>query len=263
MEPYMRDTRKLRDKIEVAIDPRQIALLVIGEALLLILVFILGFGVGRAQRAKPRVEVAQQHDQIESQMVIEQSVEEAYPASPEDTTPPQEAKPEPPQEGKEFPDEQPVYTVDLSNQGEAQPPEIAMPEPEEPAPANEQNLIIELPPDEQGGSEQTHSGEQGAPVPSPPESPAPPPEDVYPPPSGRYYTVQVSAFETAELAQQYIKRLEEKYRLTAYMTEGQVRGQTWYRVRIGRFQDFEKAKEFAGALEQKLGVKPFIDLVSE
>ncbi len=264
MEPYIRDTRKLRDKIEIAIDPRQIALLVIGEVLLLVLVFILGFGIGRSQRAKPQAELAQQIVQPEEQqMIVEQGTEEV--PAPEQEQPSQEAESEPPRDELTLPpDEQPVYTVDLSDDSESSTPQITASEPSEPSPSDEQNLIIELPAQEQ----QEQQVDRAEPTPEPEsdreqEPTAPTPPEPTGSPSGRYYTVQVSAFDTPELAQRYIEQLEKRYHLSAYMTEGRVRGKTWYRVRIGRFQEYEKAKEFADALERKLGIKPFIDLVSE
>ncbi|HDH96189.1 MAG TPA: hypothetical protein ENF73_00495, partial [Proteobacteria bacterium] len=147
MEPYIRDTRKLRDKIEIAIDPRQIALLVIGEVLLLVLVFILGFGIGRSQRAKPQADLAQQIGQPEEQqMIVEQGTKEVQPAT-EQGEPPQEAESEPPRDELTLPpDEQPVYTVDLSDDSGPSMPQIAA---SEPSPPDEQSLVIELPAQEQ------------------------------------------------------------------------------------------------------------------
>jgi len=269
MGPLLRDTRKLKDKIELTVDPRQIALVVIGEVLLLVLVFILGFAVGHSRHAKPKAEMAQQETQIPGAKEILQP--EAEQATPQAETAPEEATAQQGEQASQQAQQQPteksssqqVYRVDLTGQKATQAPQISAAEPSQPASKKGQNLIAEIPPSEESEQPIQELEQMPAQVQQPQAQQPPARIEVPTTKSNRYYTIQVSAFDTQTLAQAYIDKLKTKYALSAYAVEGSVQGKRWYRVRVGKFEDLQKAKEFAKVLEEKLGVKPFIDLTSE
>ncbi len=72
------------------------------------------------------------------------------------------------------------------------------------------------------------------------------------------YTVQVSAFEEPQAAENLSSHLREKgYR--AYTMAKRLPGRgTWYRVRIGRFDTRQEAEEMAAQLERKENLSTFI-----
>ncbi len=72
------------------------------------------------------------------------------------------------------------------------------------------------------------------------------------------YTVQVSAFEEAQAAENLSSHLREKgYR--AYTMAKRLRGRgTWYRVRVGQFDKRGEAEEMAALLEKKENLSTFI-----
>lgn len=264
MEPLLRDTRKLRDKIELTVDPRQIALVVIGEVLLLVLVFILGFAVGHSRHTKPKAEIAQQKAQIPGaeeilKQTAEQTISQAEAVTEEASAQQDEqALQQAWQQTAEPSTGQPVYHIDLTDQKASQAPMVPAVEPSQTSSGEEKNLIVEVPPLE----ESELLAEETAQTPVQVQQPQVHIE-VPTTKSNRYYTIQVAAFDAQTLAQAYIDKLKTKYALDAYMVEGSVQGKKWYRVRVGKFEDLDKAKEFAKVLEEKLQVKPFIDLTSE
>ncbi len=72
------------------------------------------------------------------------------------------------------------------------------------------------------------------------------------------YTVQVSAFEEPQAAENLSSHLREKgYR--AYTMAKRLPGRgTWYRVRVGRFESRSEAEEMAAQLEQQENLSTFI-----
>jgi hypothetical protein len=62
------------------------------------------------------------------------------------------------------------------------------------------------------------------------------------------WTVQVNAFDEKKAADDLAKKLKEKG-LDAYVMEVNVRGQTWFRVRAGRFDSQEKAKQLENRIK--------------
>jgi len=80
------------------------------------------------------------------------------------------------------------------------------------------------------------------------------------PPSGRDewadagWTVQVNATTNPQQAQDLAKSLRAKG-YEAYTVQAPVRGQTWYRVRVGRFTSREKAVELEGRLKRREGLE--------
>lgn len=268
MQPFLRDTRKLKDKLELTIDPRQIALVVIGEVLLLILVFILGFAVGKSRHAQQKPVLALQEPLVQGEILaqtFEQSQSQTQEQVVETQEPVQETELQlqlPQEQIEETSGDQKVYQLDLTEQKDSAPqqsPQLSIPEPSPTTKQKEQSLIVEIPSSEEIEKPKEKREEQKPLIiPSQPE-----PTGFSNTVPSRYYTVQVAAFDTKEQASAYVDKLKQKYSLDAYITEGKVQGKTWYRVRVGKFEDLQKAKDFAKVLEERLTVKPFIDLTSE
>ncbi|MCK6553601.1 SPOR domain-containing protein [Candidatus Binatia bacterium] len=93
-------------------------------------------------------------------------------------------------------------------------------------------------------------------TPRPTRTPAPRPT----PPSGRDewadagWTVQVNATTNPQQAQDLARSLRAKG-YDAYTVQAPVRGQTWYRVRVGRFGSRDKAAELESRLKRREGLE--------
>lgn len=68
--------------------------------------------------------------------------------------------------------------------------------------------------------------------------------------SGKGWTVQVNAFPDERSAKTWVDRLKNKG-YNAYVTEVNVKGKIWYRVRVGRYNSREEAKKVEEALKTK------------
>jgi nucleoid DNA-binding protein len=86
------------------------------------------------------------------------------------------------------------------------------------------------------------------PVPVPTQETRPKP---VPPPSTGSFTVQVSSWQSRSKAEAEIARLQGAS-LDAFVEEGVVEGETWYRVRIGRYVSRGEASEAAARFSQIL-----------
>ena len=64
------------------------------------------------------------------------------------------------------------------------------------------------------------------------------------------WTVQVNAYPDEKTAQRLVERLKEKG-YDAYMVVSNVKGRTWYRVRVGRFATRDEAKKAQEELQTK------------
>ena len=77
------------------------------------------------------------------------------------------------------------------------------------------------------------------------------------PPEGAYI-IQIGAFRQKEQAGKLVENLKAKG-YSAYMTESEVLGKgTWYRVRIGGFNDPAKAEVVLTKLEREENIKAFM-----
>ena len=65
------------------------------------------------------------------------------------------------------------------------------------------------------------------------------------------YTVQVSSWQSRTKADQEVTRLSNA-QFDAFVEEGTVEGDRWYRVRVGRYQTQGEAGEAAARLGQLL-----------
>ncbi len=67
---------------------------------------------------------------------------------------------------------------------------------------------------------------------------------------GKAWTVQVNAFPDERSAKVWVDRLKNKG-YNAYVTEVNVKGKIWYRVRVGRYNTREEARKVEDALKTK------------
>jgi cell division septation protein DedD len=71
--------------------------------------------------------------------------------------------------------------------------------------------------------------------------------------SERVWTVQIRSSPDKKFADNWVNRLKAKG-YDAFVAEGDVKGQTWYRVRVGRFSAREEAEALRGVLESNEGL---------
>ena len=90
--------------------------------------------------------------------------------------------------------------------------------------------------------------------------PATPEEKKTPLPKGKY-TLQVGAFSNPLEAQELAKQLKNKGYDTYLITSGAAAKRTLHRVRIGRFQTLQEARQFAQNFEKKENMKTIISNV--
>jgi cell division protein FtsN len=68
----------------------------------------------------------------------------------------------------------------------------------------------------------------------------------------KQWSIQINSFPDARSAEELIDRLKNKG-YNAYVTEANVQGKTWYRVRVGRFASREEALKTETALKNNEG----------
>jgi len=85
---------------------------------------------------------------------------------------------------------------------------------------------------------------------APPAAPASSVETAERKESGKGWTVQVNAFPEEKSAKGWVDRLKNKG-YNAYVTEVNIKGKTWYRVRVGNYSTREEAKKVEETLKTK------------
>lgn len=247
----MRDVERLREKVELSLDDRQVAVLAVCALLLMLGVFALGLVVGKrlsAAAQPPRVDELAALDEAQAATL-------ARPVKPAGPTPKPLAVPA----ARAKDETKPVAPRPLADADEEQPvPEQGRPPVEAPAPAP---VVL---------AERTERPDRPAPkpvavVPAPkeptvvPQAPKPAvikqPSAVAPPPLPRelgQFTVQLGASQDRAEAQ----KLESRARgagLKPYVVEAQLGAKgTWYRVRVGAFGDKDSANQFRKDVEREL-----------
>ena len=76
------------------------------------------------------------------------------------------------------------------------------------------------------------------------------PSHMATPPMGGEYAVQVSSWPSREAADHAASKVTEKG-FSAYVVQADVKGQTWYRVRVGGYGSSDEAAKSAEDLQQK------------
>lgn len=257
----MRDGRRVRDRFEVSLEPRQVALLFVLCLVILVLVFALGIIVGRGLRSP--------------------------------VTPPTVAG-TPAEEGAEVADGPPVDAASLPGdpvEGEADgAPKLKFygadgktPEREAsavaPTPAAEPEAAA-VPADAAPAPDLKGLPAEPAPVKAaakPAEKPAEKPKakaeakpkaepkktakaDTKSKPAGGKFTIQVSAFQSRSQADHLVSNLKNKG-YDAYIAQAVIPGKgIWYRVRIGNFGSRDDAQKTANTLKRKEGISTYVTL---
>jgi DedD protein len=250
----MRDVERLREKVEVSLDDRQVAVLAVCALLLMLGVFALGLVVGKrlsAAAQPPRVDELTALDEAQAATVARPM----KPAAPIAAA----AKPAAGPAGRTKDEPRLAVPKPRADADEEQPvPEQGKPPVEVPAPAP-----VAL-------AERTERPDRPAPkpiavVPAPkepavvPQAPKPAaikqPSAVAPPSPPRelgQFTVQLGASQDRAEAQ----KLESRARgagLKPYVVEAQLGAKgTWYRVRVGAFGDKDSANQFRKDVEREL-----------
>lgn len=89
-----------------------------------------------------------------------------------------------------------------------------------------------------------------------------PKRDYMPPrPAGDGYTVQVASAPTSDYAE-YLVGLYEQRGYEAYITEITYNDQTYYRVRIGNFEDRSQAEALKRELTDRYSLSSWIDQIA-
>jgi cell division septation protein DedD len=209
----VRDGHRLREKIELTVDDRQVAALAVGALLLLAGMFALGLMVGmQIVRRSPQPALAGDLVALDEQRANAQR----------SAVPRAAAVPEPRPAGPRAPAE-PIVSAGAPR------PEVAKKE-------------VPPPPT-------TVSVAAVRPVAVTPEGPAALPE---PPADPGKFTVQLGASQDGADAAQLAARAAA-VGLKAYVAEARLPGKgVWYRVRVGAFADKESAERFRRDVEREL-----------
>jgi DedD protein len=216
----VKNADRLREKIQVTIDDRQVAALAVGALLLLAGMFALGLLVGiqmarRAPQPVPAGDLA---------ALDEQRAEAQRRAGPQDAPPTQPARNAP--SGTAAP------PAAVSESGHPTEQKRHDPRPTKDVPAPPATVNIAPPP---------ASTLREAPAAFPE-----PPKDL-----GKF-TVQLGASQDPSDAAQLASRAGA-VGLKAYVAEARIRGKgTWYRVRVGSFPDKASADRFRRDVEREL-----------
>ena len=80
------------------------------------------------------------------------------------------------------------------------------------------------------------------------ETKAPPTESAEAKTNGKSWSVQANSYPDAKSANDLVDRLKNKG-YNAFVTEANVKGKVWYRVRVGRFGSRDEAEKIAAALK--------------
>jgi cell division septation protein DedD len=207
-----RESELYKDKIEVSLDGRQIFYLFFGGAVIVGLVFVLGVMVGRRVEARGHVDRAKTQTAIDPLAALDR-LEGGNGLSFQGSL-----------RGAETP------TPDV----EKQIGELAKSH-EEPAPA-----AIKKP-------EAVKKPEAPAAVKAPPPVPADPAPKVDKKPR---FTLQLSSFQDKTEAETYLAQLKSNGSSSAYLTEADVDGKTFFRVRLGNYHSLDAANDAKADFEK-------------
>lgn len=258
----MRDGRRVRDRFEVSLEPRQVALLFVLCLVILVLVFALGIIVGRGLRSP--------------------------------VTPPSVAG-TPAEEGAEVADGPPVDAASLPGdpvEGESDgAPKLKFYGTDAKTPEREASAVAATPAAEGDAAADAAPADsapapdlKGLPEPAPAkaaakssEKPAEKPKakaeakpkaeakktakiDTKTKAAGGKFTIQVSAFQNRSQADHLVSNLKNKG-YEAYIAQAVIPGKgIWYRVRIGSFGSRDDAQKTANTLKRKEGISTYVTL---
>lgn len=282
----MRDDPRVKEKIELTLDTRQLVSIVLGSAVLLGIVFYLGVTVGKDLAGQDAGVAVAQLDRLDQQAakqaealtfadeLVRDDVDLLQPIKRGAGEPaPKEAAPrEEPKAAKADAD---LQAEAKQQEGGALPEPAAAPE----APAKDPQRDLSAALASQGERERQKPSEPAAPAEKPAEKKAPldvsaalakadareaAPKAAAPAASqarGEAFTVQVAALPNRKEAEELVGKLRERG-LPARIMEAEIQGRgTFYRIRIGRFGSREEANRYLEDLQRETRMSGFVAAV--
>lgn len=220
----MRDADRLKEKIEVSLDNRQIFFLFFGSAVVACLVFVVGVMVGKRLEARKARTARPSSDEL-ARVDRDSQV-----GRPKLTFHDELVKPDA-RAQKDVPPE----VLDWQNMGKRDL-------------GNADVVAVNDAPSPAATSEAPSLGAPDA-KPQPVVKPAKP---------ARRYTLQVSAYQNKADADQMVKKLQQAgYRPYVVSAAVPNRG-VWFRVRVGSFGSIEQATDAKGKFEEKLNLSAYV-----
>jgi DedD protein len=211
-------TEAYKDKIEVSLDGRQIFYLFFGGAVIVGLVFVLGVMVGRRVEARGHVDRAKTQAAVDPLAALDRL------------------------EGGNG----------LSFQGALRGADVPKPDVEKQI--DERALSHEEPKPAKADAKKPDVKPEAKPDAKPeksdkPEAKAEVKADAKPEPKSRF-TLQLSSFQDKTEAEAYLQQLKTNGQPNAYVTEADVDGKTFYRVRLGNYRSLEAANDAKADFEK-------------
>jgi DedD protein len=245
----MRDNTRLGEKFEVALDGRQIASVVVGALVLLGVVFVLGYNVGRqvggrSERVPAAGTLAALDEAGQERTTFWDQLPKNRPARP-----PSGPAPGAPPEAQARPPPEPAAATTSPT------PSPAEAQPAPPAPAEAAPPAAALAAASSGAGTPVTASAIGEPPPARPQSAAQPVAARRAERPGTF-TVQVGATQSRADADRLAGRFAGR---GARVAEGEAAGigKVW-RVRVGSFADRAAATRLAEQLARETGVKGFV-----
>jgi DedD protein len=238
---YMRsDAELFKDKIEISLDGRQIFYLFFGGAVLASLVFVLGVMVGRRVEARAHVDSQPATsaaldplaalDELARRPVAMAEEDLAFPAALAGGV------------------RQPLGEVDRVL-ASAVPGHVPAARPAGSTTATSATPARPLEPDARPGD----AGKPARAEVTEPEHTEPRADKKQPP----RFTLQLSSFQDRAEADAFFQKLRQTGQ-DPYVTESEVDGQTWYRVRVGRYPSYDAAIEAKTDFEKRQHIIAYV-----
>ncbi|MDP8254821.1 MAG: SPOR domain-containing protein [Candidatus Alcyoniella australis] len=243
----MRDLRKIRDKVEIKLDNRQIAAIFLSSLVLLAIVFYLGVKVGSRLEQVRRVPTPRPELTTRGVAAITPTPwEQIEPAATPEPTPTPEAAQTPKiissteLDPSNVTDEVGGIRYTFDGPGGTEPPPTVEPTPEiTPADAATPEVAA-------------------TPAPTPEAAPTP----YSPPMHAGNWTVQVASFQERGQADADVLKLKN-HGWPAYVVRAEISGKgIYYRVRVGQFEDQDGAEKMREAIAQAEGRNAFVTRIN-
>jgi DedD protein len=228
------DTELFKDKIEISLDGRQIFYLFFGGAVLASLVFVLGVMVGRRVEARAHVDDRPATSAaLDPLAALDELARRPVAMAEEDLAFPAELAGGGAQ--------RPLGEVDrvLASATPTQTPVAARPANASAAKATHDRPAEAAKPTRAEVTEPEHTAQ---------------PADKKP---THKFTLQLSSFQDRAEANAFFEKLRQAGQ-DPYVTESQVDGQTWYRVRLGRYPSYDAAIEAKMDFEKRQHIIAYV-----
>jgi cell division septation protein DedD len=249
-----KDLDRIVERGSVRLSSAQARSLTLGVVALLLLAFVLGLQVGKvftpSEGEVVAPDVATADRTIAEILESYQQVSEASPRVDGLAAAESVDAPEPPEPVTAVPEESP--TVEPPEPATPAPPAILPPIPQVP---RVEIPVVEPPPEPP--PEPVEVQDDALAAESPVELPADPMAALPSPGGAGSYEVQLASWPTAAEAEEMVDLLETAG-IRAYRVAADVRGQTWHRVRVGRFASRAKAAEWIGPLTAYTPYDPIV-----